>query len=135
VPAAEVVCGTTPVLSFGDLRHAEVATLGINPSWREFVEDGRLLAGPHRRLATLESLGAQSTSLLTQQHVLTVVEACASYFHRNPYRRWFDPLDKILQAALGVSYYGGRACHLDLVQWATDPVWGELDDRVKAALA
>jgi hypothetical protein len=134
VPSTEVIRGTTPVLSFGDSRHAEVATLGINPSRREFVEDGRLLAGPQRRLATLESLGAQSTPLLTQQHVLTVLEDCASYFHRNPYRRWFDPLDKILQAGLGVSYYDGTACHLDLVQWATDPVWGELNDRVKQLL-
>jgi hypothetical protein len=136
VPAAEVVHDTTPVLSFGDPQHAQVATLGINPSWREFVEDGRLLTGPQQRLATLESLGAQSTLLLTDAQILTVVENCASYFrpNRNPYRRWFDPLDKILQAGLGVSYYDGTACHLDLVQWATNPVWGELPDRAKQSL-
>jgi hypothetical protein len=28
--------------------------------------------------------------------------------------------------ALGVSYYDGTACHLDLVQWATDPTWAGL---------
>src|SRR5438876_5724380 len=86
VPAAEVVHDTTPVLSFGDLQHAQVATLGINPSWREFVEDGRLLTGPQQRLATLKSLGAQSTLLLTDEQILTVVENCASYFrpNRNP---------------------------------------------------
>lgn len=131
VPAAEVVHGATPVLSFGDPYHAEVATLGINPSAREFVENGRLLAGRHRRLATLESLGAQRTLDLTEQQIRTVVEECASYFHpdRNPYRRWFDTLDRVLRTGLGVSYYDGSACHLDLVQWATDPVWGKLPDR------
>lgn len=137
MPVAEVVHGTTPVLSFGDPRHAELATLGINPSLKEFVLGGRLLAGSQRRLATLESLGAQSTLLLTDEQIRTVVEECASYFqgNRNPYRLWFDPLDKILRAGLGVSYYDGSACHLDLVQWATDPVWGQLRDRgIKQAL-
>src|ERR1700730_7591746 len=137
VPVAEVVHGTTPVLSFGDPRHARVATLGINPSGREFVENGQLLAGAQRRLATLESLGAQTTLLLSEEQVRTVIEECASYFHpdRNPYRRWFDTLDQVLRTGLGVSYYDGSACHLDLVQWATDPVLGNLPDRgVKQAL-
>ncbi len=133
----EVVHGTTPVSSFGDPRRAEVATLGINPSGKEFQEKGRLLAGRQRRLATLESLGARSTSRLTDRQIRTVIEECASYFRegRNPYRLWFDPLDQVLQTGLGVSYYDGSACHLDLVQWATDPVWGKLRDRsVKRAL-
>lgn len=44
---------------------------------------------------------------------------------RNPYRRWFDQLEPLLNA-VGASYYDGSACHLDLVQWATDPKWGAL---------
>jgi hypothetical protein len=61
---------------------------------------------------------------------------CATYFRpgRNPYRRWFDTLDSILRTALGVSYYDGTACHLDLVQWATNPVWAKLPVRVKELL-
>jgi hypothetical protein len=35
---------------------------------------------------------------------------------------------------LGASYYDGSACHLDLVQWATDPVWGQLPPPEKAKL-
>jgi hypothetical protein len=35
-------------------------------------------------------------------------------------------LDNVLRTGLGVSYYDGSACHLDLVQWATDPVWGKI---------
>ncbi|MBD2704616.1 hypothetical protein IC229_28520 [Spirosoma sp. BT702] len=26
------------------------------------------------------------------------------------------------------SYLKGTACHLDLIQWATDPVWGKIKD-------
>ena len=121
-----VVEGSTPVVAFGDWRRAQVATLGINPSAKEFVVGGRLLVGPRRRLATLESLGAESTSVLTDAQVAQVVADCAAYFHRNPYRAWFDPLDDILHRALGVSYFDDTACHLDLVQWATDPVWGKI---------
>jgi hypothetical protein len=36
--------------------------------------------------------------------------------------------------AAGVSYFDRSACHLDLVQWATDPVWGRLGDVDAAAL-
>src|SRR5438477_512425 len=36
-----------------------------------------------------------------------------------------------------VGLFGGfdrSACHLDLVQWATHPIWGGLDDVVRARL-
>jgi hypothetical protein len=108
---------------------AEVATLGINPSAREFVVGGRLLVGEERRLASLASLGADRLDGLTDSQVARVVDDCATYFRRRPYRRWFDPLDRLLRAGAGVSYYDGSACHLDLVQWATEPIWGRIPDR------
>jgi hypothetical protein len=129
-----VVEGSTPVVAFGDPTLATVATLGINPSTREFLEDGRLLTGTKRRLATLGSLGADSLEDLTDSQVAEVVADCATYFHRRPYERWFDPLDKLLRAALGASYYDGSACHLDLVQWATDPVWSRIPSSGRRAL-
>ena len=134
VAAKFIVPRSTPVLAFGDARSAEVATLGINPSASEFLKDGRLLRGSERRLATLQSLRARSTSPLTKKQVQALVEGCASYFHRKPYTRWFNPLNEILRKALGVSYCDGSACHLDLVQWATDPAWRRLDDQIKRSL-
>jgi hypothetical protein len=62
-----------------------------------------------------------------------VLAACTSYFQRNPYRRWFDQLQRILEP-LGVSYDDGSAAHLDLVQWATDPVWRHLSPPTRARL-
>lgn len=83
--SAPVVPSSTPVVSFGDPRVAKVATLGINPSVNEFFEDGILLRGPARRLATVESLGATSCDLLTDEQVETVVAECWSYFRRQPF--------------------------------------------------
>jgi len=121
-----VVPGSTPVVAFGDPARAEVATLGINPSANEFLEHSRLLSGSQRRLATLESLGAQRLDRLTEAQVTMIVADCATYFQQRPYRRWFDPLDELLRAGADASYYDGSACHLDLVQWATQPVWGKI---------
>lgn len=135
LPAKAAIPGTTPVIAFGDPRRAEIATLGINPSFHEFrSKDGGLLAGPKRRLSTLESLGAESTAALTTDQIQIVVTECAAYFLRNPYRRWFDPLDQVLRHGLGVSYYDATACHLDLVQWATAPAWSELPPAIRHSL-
>lgn len=125
-----VVEGSTPVVAFGNPNVANVATLGINPSRIEFTDsEVRPLPADKRRLATLKSLGANTSHELTDQQVRQVIDECAAYFHKNPYRRWFDPLDEVL-TGLGVSYYDDTACHLDIVQWATDPVWGKMTDRV-----
>jgi hypothetical protein len=132
---APVVDGSTPVVAFGDPSRAEVATLGINPSANEFLQSGQLLSGAGRRLATLESIGADRLDRLTDAQVGEVVSDCATYFQRRPYKRWFDPLDDLLRVGADVSYYEGSACHLDLVQWATQPIWGRISDRsVQTAL-
>jgi hypothetical protein len=134
-PASIVIPRTTPVIAFGDPRRARVATLGINPSWREFqTKDGILLSGVTRRLSTLRSLASQDTVELTDDQIKIVISECADYFSRNPYRRWFDPLDRVLKDGLGASFYDGGACHLDLVQWATAPAWGKLSRAVKRTL-
>ncbi len=129
-----VVRGSTPVVSFGNAQSARVATLGLNPSRLEFVDKkGVLLKGPERRLATHSSLGTSDLSRGTLETVLRVLEDCNTYFQRQPYCRWFDQLEPIL-AACGASYYRGSGCHLDLVQWATDPTWSKLETAVRERL-
>lgn len=137
VPAGcSVIAGSTPVIAFGNARTARVATLGINPSSHEFVEKrtGNLLHGDRQRLETLESLRASGCESLTDEQVEKVVRACDNYFKVNPYRRWFDPLDSILQSATDASYFDGSACHLDLSQWATSPTWKDLAPGQRDAL-
>ena len=58
---ANVIPWSSPVISFGDLSRARVATLGLNPSNREFVDDAGIeLDGPSRRFPTLRSLKLDS---------------------------------------------------------------------------
>jgi hypothetical protein len=92
-----------------------------------------LLANAKRRLATRTSIGAQPMGELSRAQATAVVDDCAAYFQGNPYR-WFKRLDPILVAGLGQSYWTGGACHLDLIQWATDPLWSALTDAQRLAL-
>jgi len=127
--SAHVVPGSTPVLSFGNASDAVVATLGLNPSRQEFLDtNGRELNGTARRFETLASLGVPNLDSAPEELLRRVLDACNGYFQANPYRRWFDQLEPVLQS-VGASYYEGSACHLDLVQWATDPVWSKIPDR------
>jgi hypothetical protein len=129
-----VVPISTPVISFGGPVSASVATLGLNPSWNEFLNDAKAeLSGKLRRLETLTSLGAARLETAPTDVVSRVVVACDCYFQTNPYRWWFNQLEPLLNA-VGASYYDGSACHLDLVQWATYPIWRQLGPTVRRRL-
>jgi hypothetical protein len=115
------------------VRKSAVATLGWNPSKLEFLDrDGDELVGDERRLETLASIGENDLVAASPNAVRRVFHACNNYFHRQPYR-WFNKLEKILKH-IGASYHDDSACHLDLVQWATDPTWGNLSRSVQIRL-
>lgn len=121
------------MISFGDASKASIATLGLNPSKREFLsERGHLLVGSGRRLATHQSLGCSNLRDAPASVIQQVLDDSNRYFCRNPYE-WFSKFTPILEAC-GVSYYEGSACSLDLVQWATTPVWGKLTEETKEGL-
>jgi hypothetical protein len=114
-----------PVPFFGDLSSARFATVGINPSNREFMDvRGRELQGDQRRLPTLRSLGLTRWGEANALHLREILEACALYFHRNPYDRWFGVLEHVFEPS-GLSFYGRNpsACHIDLVPFATRTKW------------
>jgi hypothetical protein len=83
-PLPEGLCvlpGTLPVVSFGDPNQATVATLSLNPSWREFESaDGVWLDGSRRRLASLISLGVPDPRELDDEQVATVAAESNGYF-------------------------------------------------------
>jgi hypothetical protein len=128
-----ILPSSTPVVAFGNPRTSRVATLGLNPSRIEFTVDGSELEGVARRFETLESLNVRSLEDAPALAIAKVVQRCNGYFQGNPYRRWFDRLEDVLRA-VGASYYDGTACHLDLSQWATDPVWNALDSSIRERL-
>jgi hypothetical protein len=126
----------SPVPSFGDLSSARVATLGLNPSNREFVdEQGGELQGVLRRFHTLQSLGLESWADADARHLNLILESCRTYFFGNPYDRWFKRLDQVVSGA-NASFYESScgACHLDLIPYATERKSTELTARQRSSL-
>lgn len=125
---ADVIAWGAPIPAFGNPAQARIATLGLNPSNREFVDaSGRELDGDYRRFHTLRSLGLRSWKLADRSHVRAIQQSCIAYFANNPYEGWFRRLESIICGS-GYSYYANRhhACHLDLVPFATTSKWTEL---------
>lgn len=57
-----VIAGSTPVVAFGDPVESWVATVGINPSQAEFLdESGDLLDGPDRRWPRCDRWASSAT--------------------------------------------------------------------------
>lgn len=133
---ARVIPWGSPIPSFGDLSRSTVATLGLNPSNREFVDiSGRELDGNLRRFHTLKSLGLRKWSDANTQHRKSIIDSCNRYFHQNPYDGWFKGLDKIISGTKA-SYYDKtlKACHLDLIPYATACKWTELSSQQRLLL-
>ena len=132
----DVIEWSSPVPSFGDISTARVATVGLNPSNREFVDHtGQELEGEFRRFHTLSSLGLPSWMDADARHLRLILASCQEYFARNPYDTWFKRLDAVLSGA-DVSFYGStsNACHLDLIPFATMRKWTELSVRQRLLL-
>ena len=123
-----VLGGSLPVVSFGDPDRARVATLSLNPSYLEFQSPmGSWLLGADRRLASLTSIGVIDPRDLDDVQVAQIIAESNRYFcGPNWYKGWFHWLEHLLTSSGAGSYFDGSACHLDLVQWATKPVQGQL---------
>jgi hypothetical protein len=126
-----IVEHSLPIVSFGDAFTAKVATISLNPSWKEFRSDKQeWLEGSARRVHSLHSLGVQTADQLTDELIEKAYDSNAHYFDKtrgaNPYMTWFSQLNAVLKPCLGADYTNGTACHLDLVQWATYPAQGQL---------
>jgi hypothetical protein len=136
ITGTEVISWGCPVPSFGDVSKAIVASVGLNPSNREFMDEtGKELDGHFRRLHTLNSLGLKSWADVDAWHLRLIVESCCSYFATNPYDGWFKRLDDVVSAT-GASFYSASssACHLDLIPYATARKWTDLTSRQRSAL-
>lgn len=132
-----VIEWASPVPVFGDIQISKVATLGLNPSNREFVDaSGAELTDSNRRFHTLNSLGVSDWRNLTQEHISLIEGSYRDYFKTNPYDGWFKRLDELL-VGVDASYYGDklfRACHLDLIPFATYEKWTNLSSKQKRTL-
>ncbi len=125
-----------PVPSFGDLSNSKIATLGLNPSNKEFVDKtGKELNGVSRRFHTLNSLDLDCWSKVEDYHLDLINFSCKEYFSRNPYDTWFKKLDYLISET-NTSFYSSveSACHLDLIPYATSCKWTELNRTQRQSL-
>lgn len=131
-----IILSASPIPAFGKISTAVVATLGLNPSNNEFLDSqGNELESDLRRFHTLKSLSLNDWNDLDDKAIDMIIESCDLYFERNPYNRWFKPLDNLLSPS-GFSYYGkeSNACHLDLVPFATYKKWSYLSGHQRDVL-
>jgi hypothetical protein len=64
-----------------------------------------------------------------------ILESCRTYFLGNPYDKWFRRLDQVVSGARASFYSGSyRACHLDLIPYATARKWTELTAKQRSSL-
>ncbi len=126
-----------PIPWFGNLNESKVATVGINPSNKEFVDnEGLELSSHSRRFPTLGALGLECWKSAEIDITEALVQSYNTYFQRNPYDIWFKPLDNIIKS-IGASYYtrnGLSACHLDLVPFATINKWSSTHSSIRSRL-
>lgn len=118
-----------PIQYFGNINQAKIATIGLNPSDKEFYSDKyEELTSNSRRFHTLASLKIKNWVLLSKDDLVKVKYCMDSYFEINPYKRWFNQLENIFSDA-GYSYYDNTACHIDLIPYATKIKWSSLKNR------
>ena len=121
--------GSTPVVGFGDPRNAKVATIGLNPNRLEFLNaEGSLLRDDDQRLETLLSVGGTPWPRSTRTSWRASSRAATGTSNGGPTGGGSTSSSACLNG-IGVSYYRGTACHLTLVQWATNPTWGSYPSR------
>lgn len=128
--------GTLPILFFGDLFTAEVASVGLNPSDQEYVtKAGQMLAGSAQRFATLDSVAAEGRASLSDAQCDEAIEWMRGYYDEGKpvYGSRFNALSRVVEG-FGASFRARTAAHLDLVQESTSPVWSELSVGEKEAL-
>ncbi|HMP85025.1 MAG TPA: hypothetical protein PKA41_20230 [Verrucomicrobiota bacterium] len=126
-----------PVPWFGKIEAAQIATVGLNPSWTEFVTKELVWRNTGERLPVVMDAGVEKRGEITGVQAQRMTEARKNYFatdEREPHP-WFKVLQGVINAAkMNCAYVTGTAVHLDLVACATWREWGKLDGEAKTSL-
>ncbi|MCM8832279.1 MAG: hypothetical protein NC918_08825 [Candidatus Omnitrophica bacterium] len=103
----DIVKGYIPIVFFGNVEKAEIATLSLNPSSKEFIHNGK------KRCVDRKELRVSDSQKLTREQAECVYQSLLLYFEINPYKKWFDPINKLFQSK-GYEYYNHKIVHLDI---------------------
>lgn len=129
--------GSIPILWFGDIFAYEksdkkVVTIALNPSNLEF--ENSKSKGVDVRFSSAQ--GIVRKPLLQSQDIEVYKNAMNRYFDENPYTKWFNHFEKVLNV-LGASYFkkddiGNTAVHIDIFSpVATAKKWSDLSEVEK----
>jgi hypothetical protein len=124
----KIVPHSVPIVFFGNIEKAEIATLSLNPSNKEF--EG---VKGNKRVIDRADLGVKNSDTLTRIDAEKVYNSFLAFFKNNPYRGWFDPLNEIFKAK-GYEYYNDQIVHLDISPWATSNKWNDLSNYEKNSI-
>lgn len=117
--SVKIVEGSIPIVFFGNVEKAEIATLSLNPSNVEFEHNGV------RRFVDRKQLGVSDNQKLNREQAESVYQSLLLFFKVNPYKAWFNPMNKLFQSK-GYEYYNDKIVHLDISPWATSQKWDSL---------
>jgi len=104
-----------PIVWFGELcsNEPKVITFGSNPSDKEFLSKGSTPCSPLR----FPKIPTTVITVYNNPYIPNLTDDYNSYFHNNPYNKWFDPIQSLPKAYFGV---GKDNCiHLDALPFAT----------------
>lgn len=134
-----IVENSIPVIWFGDIEKYQmspmkIVTVGLNPSWHEFLDDN-LVPLLSARFCKVE------LSSYANSEIATLYDTLNAYYDgkgANPYMSYFRQYEKLLNG-IKASYFGNfcqnTAVHIDAYSaMATLPRWGELDISVQEML-
>jgi hypothetical protein len=123
----KIVEGSIPIVFFGNVEKAEIATLSLNPSNIEFEHNGV------RRCVDRKHLRVSDSQKLTREQAESVYQSLLLFFHVNPYKTWFNPMNKLFRGK-GFEYYNDKIVHLDISPWATTNKWDSLSREERESI-
>lgn len=126
---SNIVQHSIPVVFFGDIEKAKFATISINPSDKEFYTNYKQYKEP--RIINRQNLSKMDFDKLSVEDASKVYTSLINYFSTNPYRGWFNHLERFLSPLFNTSYYNGTMINLDICPWTTQKKWRNLSKHEK----
>jgi len=122
-------CLPVPVFGNHTSPSVRVATVGLNPSATEFVNNIGDWKPATKRLPLVTDFGVRERNYMSVENLELAANLRATYFER-PYHSWFNSLQNLLSAVnIDWNYSTGTAVHLDLVACGTWRAWGKMSER------
>jgi hypothetical protein len=127
-------CLPVPVFGHHNSLNVRVATVGLNPSATEFLNDERDWKSATERLPLVIDFGVRERERVSAADLIQAANLRATYFERTPHA-WFMKIQELLSRVNPEwNYLAGTAVHIDLVACGTWLAWGNLSQEATGAL-